>query len=268
MSDNPETPGKNTPDKDSPAINIPGMLINYTIIALVFLGAGVFIGISLSTPAPADDAIASAGLSEEQVRTIMMDVLAEADLGSSASERFELVDDDPYLGDEEAPVVIVEFSDFRCPYCGRHFEQTLGPLLENYGEHIRYVYRDFPVNGPESNAAAIAAECADEQGEFWDFHEALFDNQADLGRDFYISTAESFDLDVDEFTTCIDEVRYQDELELDFIDGQMNGVSGTPGFFINGQFIRGAQPYLVFERAVLRELEKAGIDPDEEATQS
>ena len=109
--------------------------------------------------------------------------------------------------------------------------------------------------------AAQAAGCANEQGKFWKFHNTFFENQDKLGRDFYIQTAKDNGLDVDEFTKCIDEGRYTGEINADMVDGQLNDVQGTPGFFINGKFIRGAQPYEVFEKIVLRELKKAGIDP-------
>ena len=112
-------------------------------------------------------------------------------------DRFALVDDDPYMGAVDAPVVIVEFSDFFCVYCKRHFEQTFMPLLEAYGPYIRYVYRDFARLTAESTPAAAAAGCAYAQGKFWEFHGAFFNNQDSLGRDFYMQTAENYQLDMD-----------------------------------------------------------------------
>lgn len=236
---------------DQPVVTVSGTVINYVLVAVTFLIVGVAIG-----------AVAfgnRSGLTEASVEKIVRTVLADYNL-SNEPNRFELVDNDPYLGAEDAPVVIVEFSDFRCPYCHRHFVDTLVPLLENYGEHIRYVYRHFAVLGPESTAAAIASSCGNEQGKFWEFHNTFFENQQSLGRSFYISVAEDNDLDVEAFTTCIDESRYLADVNSDIIDGQLNGVAGTPGFFINGTFVRGAQPYEVFERLVLRELAKANIE--------
>jgi protein-disulfide isomerase len=250
------------PQSEQPVASLSGGLLNYLVISITFLVVGVIIGVTISNNTSANDG----GIDATVVERIMRDVLADAELGGGV-DRFELVDDDPYIGAEDAPVVIVEFSDFRCPYCGRHYTATLEPLLENYGEHIRYVYRDFAALGPESVAAAVASQCAFEQGVFWEFHDTFFTSQDQLGRDFYIATAEENGIDVDEFTTCIDESRYLNEVNSDGIDGQLNGVSGTPGFFINGNFVRGAQPYEVFERLVLRELSKAGIDV-EQATQS
>jgi protein-disulfide isomerase len=242
--------------KEQQVMTISVSILNYALVAVVFLFVGVLIGSQALGP---QQPALSAGMVEQIVR----DVIADADLsggGDADSDRFELVDDDPSLGADDAPVVIVEFSDFRCPYCGRHYEQTLEPLLENYGEHIRYVYRDFAALGPESTAAALAAECADDQGAFWEFHDRFFTNQNQLSREYYIATAEDLELDVETFTNCVDEQTHMGEVSNDGIDGQLNGVAGTPGFFINGQFIRGAQPYEVFERVVTRELEKAGID--------
>jgi len=243
------------PDKKQPVAAISGLMINYVIIAVTFLAIGLFLGTNF-VPA------GNSNIDEASLERVIRDVMADMDFGSETVDRFELVDDDPYLGDEDAPIVIVEFSDFRCPYCGRHFELSMQPLIDNYGDHIRYVFRDFAALGPESVAAAVAANCANEQGEFWNFHNEFYRNQTSLGRDYYIATAEQFDLDVDAYTQCIDESRYLSEVNSDGLDGQINGISGTPGFFINGTFIRGAQPYEYFERIVLRELEKAGIETD------
>lgn len=205
-----------------------------------------------------------APLDEAQMRAIIATALAEqasaAQPADDGSDRFALVDDDPYLGAVDAPVVIVEFSDFFCVYCKRHFDQTFVPLLENYGEYIRYVYRDFARLTPESAPAAIAAHCAFAQGKFWEFHSAFFDNQDALGRDFYMQTAADKQLDAEAYADCLDSDSALDEVEIDGLDGQLAGVQGTPGFFINGQVLSGAQPYRIFERMIQRELDKAGID--------
>ena len=233
--------------------------LNYLAIAVVCCVIGILIG-KAAFEAPAEQAVM---VDEAQLRAIIQSVLDELDSGAASAEesdRFALVDDDPYLGDENAPIVIVEFSDFFCSFCKRHFDQTFKPLLENYGQYIRYVYRDFARLTAESTPAAAAAGCAFAQGKFWEFHGAFFDNQSELGYDFYLQTAENFELDIEEYTACLDEGRYIDEVEIDGFDGQINGVRGTPGFFINGQILSGAQPYSIFERMIQRELDKAGID--------
>lgn len=256
-----QSPRKNAPSA-SPAVS--RTVLHYVLIAATFLIIGLLIGIYGFEP---DDS--PVRLDETQLRAVMLAVLEESRSHSSAAaaadaaaERFALVDDDPYLGPADAPIVIVEFSDFFCSYCKRHFEQTFTPLLENYGAHIRYVYRDFARLTPESAPAAIAAQCAFEQGRFWEFHQHFFSHQDTLSRDFYLQTAEEFELDMDTYRACLDENRYLGEVEFDGLDGQIEGIRGTPGFFVNGQLVSGAQPYAVFERLIQRELDKAGIAYD------
>lgn len=244
-------------------IMIPRVVFNYVVIAVVFLVVGVVIG-----AVAFGDNGAGPTLDEAALRRVVQQAIAEAgisaggDFSAVDTSRLALVDDDPYMGDANAPIVIVEFGDFRCSFCGRHFAQTLGPLMENYGEYIRYVYRDFPGLGPESWDAAMAAQCAYEQGYFWEFHNDLFSQQGNISGPLYIQLAEKYALDMDAFKACFDSQTYYDEVDSDFFDGQLEGVQGTPSFFINGIFIRGAQPYDVFDRVIRRELEKAGIDPD------
>jgi len=144
-------------------------------------------------------------------------------------------DDDPFLGDENAPVTIVSFEDYQCPFCKRAFDQTFPPLKKDYIDtgKVKYVYRDFPLSfHPQANAAAEASECANEQDKFWDYHDAIFNNQATLGRDLYIQLAGQLDLDVDQFTQCIDDGKYKQEVQADTSYGSQVGVSGTPTFFI------------------------------------
>ena len=146
------------------------------LIAAAFCVIGILIG-KAAFEAPADQVVT---VDEAQLRAIIESVLDGREASSEVnqeSDRFALVDDDPYLVDENAPIVIVEFSDFFCTYCKRHFDQTFAPLLENYGQYIRYVYRDFARLTPESTPAAAAAQCAFAQGKFWEFHGAFFDHQ-------------------------------------------------------------------------------------------
>ena len=238
----------------------PRKMLGYVVVAVACYLLGLAIG-SGSLNGPEEPAPVM--VDEAQLRAVILSVLEElgrAAADDGAPDRFALVDDDPYLGAEDAPVVIVEFSDFFCTYCKRHFDQTFTPLLENYGEYIRYVYRDFARLTPESGPASEAAQCAFEQGKFWEFHTDLFTNQESLGREFYLETAAKHELDIEAYTACLDERRYLDEVEIDGLDGQLAGVRGTPGFFINGQILSGAQPYGIFERMTQRELDLAGID--------
>jgi len=245
--------------KHNSTANTAGIGLRDLLIAAAFCVIGILIG-KAAFEAPADQKVM---VDETQLRAIIESVLDGREASATAdqeSDRFALVDDDPYLGDEFAPVVIVEFSDFFCTYCKRHFDQTFRPILENYGQHIRYVYRDFARLTPESTPAAAAAQCAFAQGKFWEFHGAFFNHQDELGYEFYLKTAEENQLDIEEYTACLDAGRFLGEVEVDGFDGQIAGVRGTPGFFINGQILSGAQPYSIFERMIQRELDKAGID--------
>ncbi|NDJ53519.1 MAG: thioredoxin domain-containing protein [Chloroflexi bacterium] len=163
------------------------------------------------------------------------------------------IDDDPILGSPDAEVVIVEFSDFRCGFCARFHQETFSALLDQYGDDIAFVYRDFPVVG--GLAAAEAAECAAEQDAFWPFHDGLFANpQAFSSTDDFVALAEELDLYTEQFRTCVEERHYQDEVAADASDAREYGVSGTPTFFINGVRLVGAQDIRAFQQVIDAEL--------------
>jgi protein-disulfide isomerase len=171
------------------------------------------------------------------------------------------VDDDPVLGPDDAPVTIVEFSDFQCPFCARFQQQTFNALREKYGDDIRIVFRDFPLSSlhPDATKASEAAECADDQGKFWEMHDAMFQSQAitGVGLPAVTSMAESLDLDMDEFQECVDSGKYADEVAKDLQEGTSYGVTGTPTFFINGVRLVGAVPIDQFSAIIDEELELA-----------
>lgn len=170
------------------------------------------------------------------------------------------VDDDPVLGDADAPVTIIEFSDFQCPFCGRHFEQTYPQLLSNYIEtgKAKLVFRDFPLSfHPEAEPAAIAAECVDkiDSSKFWEYHDKIFQNQATMSAANYKVWATELGVDGDKFSSCFDSSETKAEVQADTADGSAAGVSGTPTFFIGNDkdgYIRivGAQPYSVFQQTI------------------
>jgi protein-disulfide isomerase len=161
------------------------------------------------------------------------------------------VDDDPSKGPKDAPVTIIEFSDFQCPYCARFAEETLPQILENYGDKVLYVYRDYPLTQMHTNAqkAAEAGECAHEQGAFFEYHYLMFENQDVLDVDSLKGYAASLSLDTEAFNECLDSGKYADEVEEDLRDGQKAAIEvgrqslGTPTFFINGIYVSGAYPY-------------------------
>jgi len=162
-------------------------------------------------------------------------------------------DDDPVKGNKNAPVTIIEFGDFQCPYCGRFFSDTLPSIEQKYIQtgKVKMVYRDFPLSfHPEAQPAAEASECADEQGKFWEFHNKIFENQQSMGAASYKQWASEIGLNVNQFNSCVSSGKYKQEVQKDFADGSSYGVSGTPSFFINGRLVSGAQPYQVFEQAI------------------
>jgi protein-disulfide isomerase len=229
--------------------------MNYFVIAVSFLVLGLFLGTTYFS--------SSATIDEDAIGAVVRELLVEAELlHPHIDDMTTLVDDDPYMGDEDAPIIIVEFSAYACPFCGRHYNETLQPILENYGQYIRYVYRDHPIiNQNVSFPAALAANCALEQGAFWDYHRMLFENQTSLGPSFFVQAAEDLGLDKEQFQACYDAQTYADEVIGDFNDGSDLNITGTPGFYINGGFHSGAQPYEYFESVILEELNKLGIDP-------
>lgn len=159
-------------------------------------------------------------------------------------------DDDPVKGPDEAPVTIIEFSDFQCPYC-RRVQPTLNRLMHEYEGKVRLVFRDFPLRNihPQAQKAAEAAQCAAEQGQFWPYHDKLFAvtslQIADLKQ-----YAQELGLDRQQFEACLDTGKYADEVEQDLQDGTRAGVNATPSFFVNGRPVSGAVPYDQFKEVI------------------
>ena len=160
-------------------------------------------------------------------------------------------DGDPSIGPSDAPITIVEFSDYQCPYCQAWYQQTFDQLMANYPDKILFVYRDLPLPGhPESLPAAEAANCAGEQGAYWKFHNDLFSGQYSLSRAAYEQYASDLGLDTAAFSACLDDHRYQAEVKADYADAVSIGLSGTPSFVINGRILVGAQPFEQFKEII------------------
>lgn len=160
------------------------------------------------------------------------------------------VDDDPSIGPSDAPITIVEFSDFQCPYCKKSASE-LKELLRIYGQHIRLVYRDYPgPNHPYAMQAAEAAQCAAEQGKFWEYHDLLFNRQtAGKGWDFP-RLAKELDLQEEIFAECMNSHRFNQEVIKDLQDGMALGITSTPTFFVNGRPLIGAHPIADFQKLI------------------
>jgi protein-disulfide isomerase len=166
------------------------------------------------------------------------------------------VDDDPSIGPQDAPITIIEFSDYECPFCKRWYDDVYSKLLETYPAQVRFVYRDFPLTSshPNAQSAAEAANCANEQGKYWQYHDKLFSDALPLGTDAYQQYASQLGLDTTKFEQCLAERRYQQEVEADLQYAANLGINSTPTFFINGIPIVGAQPFEVFQYVIDKEL--------------
>jgi protein-disulfide isomerase len=164
-------------------------------------------------------------------------------------------------GPEGAPVTIVEWSDFQCPFC-REAQTVLGRLLAEFPEQVRLVFKDFPLRSHEMAVpAALAARCAGDQGRFWEYHDLLFVAQPAFARDELVGYARRLGLDGPRFTECLDAARFQEDVMTDQREGRAAGVRATPTFFVNGQKVEGALPIEEFRDAVRRALREAGAAP-------
>jgi protein-disulfide isomerase len=163
----------------------------------------------------------------------------------------------PARGPSNAPIEIVEFSDFQCPFCLRA-TATMTQILEQYGDRIRLIYRHYPLpNHPNARPAAEASLCAQDQDKFWPYHDRLFAAQDKLTNEDLKRHAAELGLDTAQFNACFEAGRFQAEIDTDMQDGSEAGVSGTPAFFINGRFLGGAQPIEAFQRIIDEELARA-----------
>lgn len=172
----------------------------------------------------------------------------------------------PYLGNKNAKVVMVDFSDFECPFCKKYFDETYAQIKKDYIDtgKIIYYYRHFPLSfHPAAKPTAIASECANEQGKFWEFHDLVFKEQdkisqktADEIKQALKGFAASLNLNTSQFNNCLDSEKYKDNVEKDTTEGTTAGVNGTPTFFVNGMSLVGAQPYSAFQTLIDQELAK------------
>ena len=165
----------------------------------------------------------------------------------------------PYRGPDDAPVTLLEFTDYECPFCAQHFRQTYPSLLSEYEGKLKYVIRNFPLSSihPQAQRAAEAAECAEEQGRFWEYHDLLFQRAPALGMEHLTAYAAEVGLDAERFEDCLESGRKADVVAADFQDGLSYGVSGTPTFFINGRGVSGTLSLEEFESYIDAALDEA-----------
>lgn len=184
----------------------------------------------------------------------------------TGTDPLALTKEDVVLGNMDAPVTIIEYSDFQCPFCGLFFVKIGSLIKEDYiamGK-AKMVYRHFAFLGPESSAAAEASECAKDQGKFWKFHDFLFNNElkdnrennGNLNRSLFASIVSDIGLDQNAFTSCLDSGKYIQKVKNDLLSGQRAGVKATPTTFINGQKVEGVLPYSDFKSIIEQALAK------------
>lgn len=162
------------------------------------------------------------------------------------------------MGPEDAPVTIVEFSDFQCPYCSR-VVPTLKQITERYPNEVRIVYRHLPLDfHPQAKLAAQASVCADDQELFWPYHDKLFENQRAMEREQLIAYATELELDTEAFDACLEDPKTVARVDADLAEAQGLGATGTPAFYINGIMLSGAQPFENFDAVIVEELESSG----------
>jgi protein-disulfide isomerase len=177
------------------------------------------------------------------------------------------VDDDPVLGQTTARVTIIEFGDYQCPSCRAFWHDVEPRLKKDYIDtgKVKLVYRDFPIVQlhPEAPLAAMAAQCAVDQGKYWEYHDRIFREQYNQGDDLVRfkaadlkKWAKATGMDSATFDACLDSAKYQTEVARDKADGDGVGIQGTPTFFINGRVIAGVQPYAAFRKIIDQELTK------------
>lgn len=166
----------------------------------------------------------------------------------------------PFKGPPNAPITIVEFSDFQCSYCKRVLA-VLNQVMERYPDQVKLAFRDFPINNihPHAQKAAEAAHCAAEQGKFWEYHDLLFEKQEAIPNANHVEYAKALGLEVTSFQACLESRKYQEKVERNYADGMKAGVSGTPAFFINGRLLSGAQPLEAFKTVIDEELDRLGL---------
>lgn len=169
----------------------------------------------------------------------------------------------PVLGNKDAKVTVIEFADFQCPFCEKWFTDVGKSLIKDYVDtgKVKFAFRQYAFLGQESNWAAEASECANEQSKFWDYHDYLYthqgsENSGAFAKEKLIGFAGEIGLNVNQFTSCLNSGKYTQKVAEDLAAGQKAGVTGTPSTFVNGMIVVGAQPYATLKQLIDTELAK------------
>ena len=208
---------------------VAGILLMFVIAFFVLLG------VYLNNPTPKN-----------------LDNNVQANKPAAASIR-KIQKTEAVRGDSKAPITLIEYSDYQCPFCSSAHD-TLKQVMDKYGDQIAWVYRHFPLDSihPYSRLAAQAAECANDQGKFWEYSDVIFEDQSVLGNGQagIVQIAEQVNLNMNKFNSCLESEKYADKVNEDYQEGIASGVTGTPAMFINGQLVKGALPLENFEQII------------------
>lgn len=235
------------------------LIITILAAAILVSSSMVFLGTQISQGGSQTDI--EAGIEAYIEKQQEEAAKAQAEANKPKFVEGDFTDDDPFLGDEDAPVTMIEWSDFECPFCKRFYSNTMDQIKENYIDtgKVKLVYRDFPLpfHDPLATQEAYAANCAREQGDdetYFAYHDLIFDTTRGNGKGLELSQlydmSEQLGLDKAKFTECVESEKYKDEVAKDIADGRSAGINGTPGFLVNGQLVSGAQPFAAFEQII------------------
>jgi len=163
---------------------------------------------------------------------------------SAAPKKVTVSEGDHIRGNIDAPITIVEYSDFQCPFCTR-FHNTMNQVLANYPNDVRWVYKHFPLDSihPYAKKAAEASECANDQGKFWEYNDKMYANQRSINTAYLSTAAKELGFDKEVFDECLSSGKYASKVNDDIQEGKSVGARGTPGSFLNGEALGGAVPY-------------------------
>jgi len=190
---------------------------------------------------------------EEGVKIGSVDLDAPEDINGESAELVDIdYDENSHIrGDINAPVTIIEFSDFQCSFCSR-FQGTMNEVMAAYPTQVKWVYKHFPLDSihPTAREASEASECASEQGKFWEYADRLYEDQSKISSSFLKELAVELELDSTQFDACLDGGKYADKVEKDYQEGLTAGVQGTPGGFINGETLGGAVPFATLQTKI------------------
>ena len=225
----------------------------YAVLTVLAFAAGILLGYVVWGMEPAGG---TAVLSQQTVSQPNGPVVEAPVTQQAQYTRYDIPTENSYaIGPADAPITIVEFSDFECPFCRRWHAEVYKPLLDAYPGKIRLVYRNLPLTSihPDALAAAEASMCAGEQDVYWKYHDKLFSSES-LGNNVYLQYAQELGLNMSTFESCISNHKYQKAIEADSDFAINLGIRSTPTFFVNGLAIVGAQPLDVFKQVIDKEL--------------